>query len=244
MNYMRPDPFKQTSCKDCIFAIYDDKTQIGCEDDRINKFKDSVIEAYDDDKEFYVIDRICNLHRKKTWNNGQKSITKAKNESALTFDLLIDCENINSNYEKNIVEELCDISYPNNKINIFLFHSHKVSKEQKKLVMSLHSKLNKSKISVYFDKIDYIYSILTQSKNTFHMFVNEHNIENLANFLIVSNNLITNDLEKFILCSQDNKMLISNIAFKFLYPNLYNDFENEIKNLKENARKENMYIEL
>ena len=52
-----------TPCKDCVFAIYDDKTQINCSQDCIDKYKKldvPIVEVYDDDKEFYVIEgRKC-----------------------------------------------------------------------------------------------------------------------------------------------------------------------------------------
>jgi hypothetical protein len=56
-----------TSCKNCYFAEYKDNTQTGCCLDRLEKYKNinaEVIEAYDDDKEFYVIqDKICVYYR-------------------------------------------------------------------------------------------------------------------------------------------------------------------------------------
>ncbi len=51
-----------TSCKECKFAIYDGKTQTGCEFDLFDKYRKAgieVLEAYDEDLEFNVIDRIC-----------------------------------------------------------------------------------------------------------------------------------------------------------------------------------------
>lgn len=52
-----------TSCKDCPLATYEGKTQVGCRLDRVKAFARTaeVIEAYDEDKEFFVInDRVCN----------------------------------------------------------------------------------------------------------------------------------------------------------------------------------------
>ena len=61
-----------TSCRDCAFAKYDKSTQVGCDFDRIESYKESgaeVLEAYDENgKEFYVInDRVCIYHRSKEW---------------------------------------------------------------------------------------------------------------------------------------------------------------------------------
>jgi hypothetical protein len=49
-------------CKDCIFATYNGKTQDGCYlgmIERYNKAGIEVVEAYDDEKEFYVIKGAC-----------------------------------------------------------------------------------------------------------------------------------------------------------------------------------------
>lgn len=59
-----------TSCKECIFAVYDYKTQIGCDLDRIEAYRkkgdDVVLEAYDNEKEFFVINNYkCSCFRNK-----------------------------------------------------------------------------------------------------------------------------------------------------------------------------------
>jgi len=62
-----------TSCKECIFATYDGKSQTGCELGRIEKFKklDCIIEAFDEDKEFYIVNgRFCLACRDREW--GEK----------------------------------------------------------------------------------------------------------------------------------------------------------------------------
>lgn len=55
-----------TACHDCIFAVWKDKTQTGCSVGRLDtykkKFPDKVIEATDNNINFYVInDKICNM---------------------------------------------------------------------------------------------------------------------------------------------------------------------------------------
>lgn len=58
-----------TSCKDCKFSIYSDKTQTGCEFDLLKKYKDAGIaiqECYDEEKEFSVVNRICMYSRNKS----------------------------------------------------------------------------------------------------------------------------------------------------------------------------------
>jgi hypothetical protein len=60
-----------TSCKDCVWAIYRDNTQILCDKNLLKKYEKlnvSIREVYDDEKEFYVIEgRKCIFYRNKDW---------------------------------------------------------------------------------------------------------------------------------------------------------------------------------
>lgn len=62
---------KNTSCKDCIFAEYKGETQTGCSRGILEKYRNlgiNIVEAYDYDKEFYVIeDRLCPSYRTQEW---------------------------------------------------------------------------------------------------------------------------------------------------------------------------------
>lgn len=56
-----------TNCKDCVFAQYEGVTQTDCELGRLAKFDSrkngKVIEAYDNDREFFILDDIkCNAY--------------------------------------------------------------------------------------------------------------------------------------------------------------------------------------
>jgi hypothetical protein len=63
----------KTSCKTCAFATYIDDTQVGCSAGRLPKFSKQgvVVEARDNDKEFFLIERLCNLHRTPLWKHYQ-----------------------------------------------------------------------------------------------------------------------------------------------------------------------------
>lgn len=66
-----------TVCKDCCFAIYQDKTQKGCALNRLEKFE--VIEAYDEDKEFFIVNgRQCNTMRKNNGRFASKHLPEAR----------------------------------------------------------------------------------------------------------------------------------------------------------------------
>ena len=66
-----------TTCKDCVFAVYDDKTQNECALKYLDIYKTNnieILEAYDQDKEFYII-------------NGKKCIGYRENKWFKQFDL-------------------------------------------------------------------------------------------------------------------------------------------------------------
>ena len=90
----------KTSCKECVCSIYKDATQTGCSFDRIKKFGTDVIEAYDDNKEFYVIKRFCNFYRNPKWNNGEFDAEKIKHECACSFEVIINCDNLTTDIDR------------------------------------------------------------------------------------------------------------------------------------------------
>lgn len=58
-----------TACKDCIFAVYEENTQTSCYLNVIDRIRNSenleVLEAYDEEKEFYVVNKTkCPYFRK------------------------------------------------------------------------------------------------------------------------------------------------------------------------------------
>lgn len=81
-----------TPCKNCCFAVYEDLTQVGCARNRLEKYKkvgSEIIEAYDEDKEFYVIkNRICPFYRDKKWLDAFKGQSDSEIERMLTYETM------------------------------------------------------------------------------------------------------------------------------------------------------------
>ena len=66
-----------TTCKDCLFAKYDGITQTDCHLGKIDKIKNhpvyELVEAMDDDKEFYVLNyHLCLHQRVKGWEHDNE----------------------------------------------------------------------------------------------------------------------------------------------------------------------------
>jgi len=76
-----------TACKNCLFATYNNKTQIGCQLGRVEKVKNhsiyELIEVEDDEKEFYILNNhVCPYQRTNTWihTKDHDKISKVKEE--------------------------------------------------------------------------------------------------------------------------------------------------------------------
>lgn len=241
MNYTPSGVVNQTSCKDCLFAIYNGNTQIGCEANRIEKFKNHVIEAYDDEKEFYVLNRLCNLYRFKSWNNGEKDLEKARSESSVVFDIIIDCDNIDDSMRDDLIDIIKKIGY--NKHKITLLRAYNTDRDiTAKLMYILHYFPNIN-ISMYFEKQETIYSILSKSIGLFHVIVNETNYTNLDVFMSKINSYINEDLKQSVLYKSDDKIAILNFALKVLFPNLYLNYDENMKDLYSRAVADNLCTE-
>lgn len=96
-----------TSCKDCCFAMYhadfenadEDPTQTDCVLGRIKAFHEQgpegvVQQAYDDEKNFYIINgRTCNAHRASNspWQKQHvgNEVSQVKREISISLDLVI-----------------------------------------------------------------------------------------------------------------------------------------------------------
>ena len=118
------DKVAETSCKDCKFAIYEDKTQTGCEAGRAEAYmeKGMGVEAYDKDKEFYVINTFCSYKIDKRYDLSLEQIKKIRTK---TFGIAVYAEEGADGLEETI-ESICNIDYDHSNIYVCISHSYKM----------------------------------------------------------------------------------------------------------------------
>jgi len=136
----------QTSCKECQFATYDGNTQDGCAANRLSQLEAYVTEAYDDNKEFYVIDCLCNMFRAPAWNGGNPDVEKARQEIKPLFSIVIDADNFKSEslYAKELSrtrESLVKIKYDHKRVAILYSTFANATKETKRNIRQSFDKL-------------------------------------------------------------------------------------------------------
>ena len=76
-----------TICKNCLFAKYENNTQVGCQFDRTDTVDNhpvyELLAAHDDDKEFYILNNhICPYQRTETWTHADDPdiVSRAREE--------------------------------------------------------------------------------------------------------------------------------------------------------------------
>jgi len=139
--------FLYTSCKDCKFAIYNEATQTGCQADQIERFgEENIVEAYDEDKEFYVIKTVCPYMTPKGEDVTIKDVEKTAN--LVTFGIALDLSYIKQNADliKKTIESICALEYDKALFKVSISHKYNISEGEKRTVQSLMGKLKASDI--------------------------------------------------------------------------------------------------
>jgi hypothetical protein len=111
-----------TCCKRCVFAQYEEKTQTGCLLNYIDKYKNigsEILEAYDEDLEFYIINnKKCLGYREDTYfkkigmenNSIDQKISHIKETSKLNYLCLVNLREFDNMQFNNLLEEFQNVS--------------------------------------------------------------------------------------------------------------------------------------
>jgi hypothetical protein len=245
-----PKELTKTSCKKCIFAVYEGKTQTGCKFDRIDKYskQNKVIEAYDDESEFYVIKDFCNHYMSEGNSEDLESIS---HQLAPSFDILIDCQDI-TNEQSNKIKDLLDkLSYYKNKVRVYFYYNHTQGSEAKSLSLELiaiyQPKLNAS-LSVCLEAESYLQEhILKKCFSTYNCLISCANLNNIdIGILDAIDKKINTDIEK-ILCAKSGDMTIfSTYLYRMYYYSQenYSNIQNNISKIMLLSQENNMIIDI
>lgn len=242
MNKDEPNLGVRTNCKNCSFAIYSDKTQVGCEHDRITKFAEASKEAYDEEKEFYIIDKFCNYFRDKAWGYSIKDKQKVIEESANSYLIFIDCNEIDT--PKKITDFISNINYYQRKIDIILFHSKENFEYVKDNVASIARNCKKLvNISVLSeDKNVIFHQNLIKSKVFFHSNISKLENENVTFAEDIEEFTNKRLLRGYVINHKGNIFFNNHIYKAVAHLNQLYTYEDTITKLIEDSKKIGMYV--
>lgn len=233
----------RTNCKHCAFAKYAGITQVGCGHNRISKFGQSVKEGYDEEEEFYIIERLCNYYRDKSWGYSSTDLEKVKLESANSYSIFIDCNTLDDH--QKLSDYISKINYYPDKLSITLFHNEENFKNVKShvgRVARMHSNIG---ISVISNKTDsYLHEAVKKTRTSFHCVISTIHNEDAA-FAADIESLINNNLTKAYVIRYNSLMVFNNYVYKAVsHINQLYAYKDTIKKLTEDSKELNAYIEL
>ena len=242
MNYRQADPTKETSCKECIFAVYNNITQVDCLHGRISKYGEKAVEVYDDEKEYFIIESFCGLKRLKSWNEGKPDIVKSRQESAYTFDIVVNINNLDENIYNNFKNALEKINYPIDKYYVQCVRTSYISTDDQKTIEKISDILKIAVNKIYDDSG--LNTLCKKYRGSYSIYVDINNFDDIENMLLKIDNVINDELKKAIIFKHKNIYSISNLALKLVYKDLYSNYQENIKQLIEYADEQNLYIEI
>ena len=235
----------RTSCKNCSFAIYDENTQVGCLQNRINTFGKSVIEAYDNDKQFYVIDRFCNYYRDTAWGYTTEDLKKTERESANSYLLMIDCDDINN--KEDTTRFLSNIDYYDDKVTTILFHNHESKKNVQSDVAYIARNCKRIvNISVLSESKQFFLhdTIIKKTNAFFHCLITSVN-DDCSLSLQKIEQLINKDLAKAFVINHCGNLYVNNNVYKAIARlNELHTYKDTMERLMTDSKKLNMYTEI
>jgi hypothetical protein len=218
---------------------------LGCLQDRIDKFGDSVTGAYDNEKEFYVINRFCNYYRDRAWGYSETDIEKVKLESSISFSILIDCDDI-CKTANSTTEYIRGIDYIDNKLDIVLYHNTDNFSKVKDSVASIARNCRKTvNISTVSDSQNhFLHDYNKKSKSYFHCLLKSIDTAGL-DFAHKINNFVNGELGRCFVIEYCGNLFVNNHIYRAVaYLNEYHLYDDVIQKLLDESHKLDRYVKL
>jgi hypothetical protein len=246
MNLSEVDSF-ETPCKFCVFAQWDGNEQTGCAANRLESFKpENVIEATDNEFDFFVIKEFCNSYRTKDWNNGDANVRKMQQENAISFTLIFQVD-LFSKYELGLLRDnLKKINYTPSKVQIIIVHSARF--RHKDCVVKLANTITDCGFSYnivecLFDDDDAIKETMSHvvKKINKSFYCVYYDPEVSEDSMTKVNDLITKSYLKKVVFNVENLLFVNSVVMKKYY---LSDYDSSLVSIIEQSKTQNMYWEI
>ena len=241
------DRLQQTSCKNCKFAIYEENTQTGCEDGRIEKYieQDRAFEAYDNEKEFYVANTLCSYYVNK---EADITLDQMKKQAKKTFGIGVYVEDEDSEEDfLKTVQSIADIDYDHTYIRICINHSYKNMEHLKPLVSAGMRILEKSG---FFSVKTVVFGVESlRDFECFKIIGTGHYVTKLCSGDVIPSDAFSNidnsvnkELKRSIAFRSGSvlTLLMKAVNFRYLEHNDYNKMQ---ESLEQEAIESDFYVE-
>ena len=225
-----------TPCKNCVFAIYDNITQTNCALHYLDIYRDKdieILEAYDNDKEFYIINnKKCIGYREQSWfdnlNMSESSLEeKIKTyieSNHISYSTVVNLRHFTIQNFKDLLENL---NKPNIKPQKLILIRHLSNKEDfgysniEKILSNYHLsfpwRIETILDSTTEDLRNLYTTITTNVKNRFVHYISDPSAENLAKLIDKANHIVYSELGQFNILSLSDKtsIIFSRSVYKY-----------------------------
>lgn len=235
-----------TPCKDCVFAKYQDNTQIDCALSYISKYKSKnieILEAYDDNKEFYIVNgKKCIGYRENKWfdqfdlkdSSIEDKIKKFHEINSLDYLLVVDLKNINLEQLEDLLSQTKNLEFKPKKLIIVRYADNiGFPYEVLKNLLDTYAIGYKWRIQTVLDPLsiydNILKNIISLNSHRFIVSVTQHNTD-LINLIKHTNQVVHHDLDQFNIISNHNKscIIFSRSSYAFEAFNGINLLDNEL----------------
>lgn len=215
-----------TPCKKCVFAKYDGITQTDCHISYLSKYRESnieILEAYDDEKEFYIInDKKCVGYREDKWFDQfdltDTSIeTKIKtyfDNNKLHYLMVVNLKNFTIDLLNDLFTDLAKTKVPPQKIILVRYRDPSLSFNYDKIesIIKQHNISYPWRIQTMLDDSISYEEVLhnataINTKYRFIVSVSEPT-ENISSIIDHANKVVHTDLNQFVVISNAKKTII------------------------------------
>jgi hypothetical protein len=221
-----------TCCKNCVFSVYSGITQELCALNYIDTYRKKgvdIIEAYDNEKEFFLInDKKCIGYRENKWfkqfnlDNAtlEEKIGKYLESNQLNYSLVLDLKKINKSELDQILLSVKSLSVTPEKI-IFIRY---VNDQQNFPYEYIQELLNKHELTNLpwriqttiesdTDYLEILHNItMNNTKSRFIVSIT-NKTDGLKDLIEKANTIVHKDLDQFIvLKNQDNTCLVYSVS--------------------------------
>lgn len=222
-----------TPCKDCVFAKYQENTQVDCELNYISKYKTKnieVLEAYDDEKEFYIINgKQCIGYRENKWfssfdlkdNSVNGKVEKFNELNRLDYISVIDLKSISLDELESLLQQTNNVEIRPKKLIIIRYANNMgFPYEILREILDKYAKDYIWRIQTILDPLigydSILKNIVSLNYNRFIVSITKHN-NDIKKIIEYTNQLVHHDLDQFNIISNSHKdcLIFSRCLYTF-----------------------------
>lgn len=223
-----------TPCKQCVFAKYENITQTNCFLNYIDKYRNNnteILEAYDDEKEFYIINgKKCIGYRENSWfekknmSNAtiEEKIQEYHSDNHIHYLLVINLDKYSYDDFDDLKNQILSLAMHPSKI-IFIRYQNKEPIYPLEVIQNFIASANlqcKWRIQTMVDDSSYddiLHSIINLNKKYRFVFSLQKHYNNIKSIIDMANTIVYDNLDRFTIISNSSKtaLLFSTPSYRF-----------------------------